>query len=82
MPTIEVLGSGCPSCKRLFDQATLVAGELDSSIRVEYSTDIQKVLDLGVMQTPVLTVDGVPVIVGTVPSPSVIKQKIVNALQK
>lgn len=55
---IKVLGSGCPTCKNLYELAKTAVKELEIEAEVEYSTDISKIIELGVMQSPVLTIDG------------------------
>ena len=45
---------------------------------VEYITDISKIIEMGVMASPVLAVDGKPVLVGQLPD----KEKIKNLLPK
>jgi hypothetical protein len=50
---------------------------------VEYSSDIQKLLALGVMSSPVLAIDRKPVLVGMVPNIVKIKEIIEdNTLRK
>jgi len=73
---IQVLGSGCPTCKRLYEATQKIADELGLG-KVDYETDIQKLLDLGLMQSPVLAIDGIPVAVGNVPSPARIKELLI-----
>jgi len=62
--TIQVLGSGCPTCKELFEITTKAVDQLGLNVVVEYATDIQKIIALGLMQSPVLVVNGKPVMVG------------------
>ncbi len=61
---IQVLGSGCPTCKKLFEITSQVAKELNLPDQVEYITDIQKAIEMGVMQMPVLAINGKPVLTG------------------
>jgi len=61
---IEVLGSGCPSCHKLFELTKRAAQELGLKEEVEYVTDIRKIIAMGVMQMPVLAIDGKPVMTG------------------
>jgi len=72
--SIQVLGSGCPSCQRLYETAQKAVQDLNLSVTVEYSTDIQKILDLGLMSSPVLVINGRPVAVGTLPNLEKIKE--------
>ena len=61
---IEVIGSGCPTCKKLYEITKQAVAELGIKQEVEYSTDIQKIVQMGVMQSPVLAVNGKPALVG------------------
>lgn len=71
--SIQVLGSGCPSCHRLFELTKQAVKELNLETEVEYSDDIQKIISMGVMQVPVLAIDGKPVLTGSVPDIEKIK---------
>ncbi len=75
---ICVFGSGCPTCKNLFDLAKEVVLELGINMEVEYSDDIQKIIELGCMQTPVFVINDEPVLIGSVFSKEKIKQIIEN----
>lgn len=55
---IQVLGSGCPSCKNLYELTQTAVRELGIDAKVEYSTDISKIIELGVMETPAMTING------------------------
>lgn len=73
---IQVLGSGCPTCKKLYDLTTQAVKELQLSAAVEYITDVQKIVDIGIMRSPVLAIDNQPILAGTVPDVEKIKQVI------
>jgi small redox-active disulfide protein 2 len=75
---IQVLGSGCTSCHTLYELTKEAALELHLTDTVEYITDVTKIIEMGVMQSPVLAIDGKPVMVGSVPD----KEKIKSLLQK
>ncbi len=61
---IQVLGSGCSTCKQLFELTKQVVKGLGLKIEVEYITDIQKIVEMGVMQSPVLAINGDPILTG------------------
>ncbi|PIV37500.1 thioredoxin family protein [Candidatus Roizmanbacteria bacterium CG02_land_8_20_14_3_00_36_15] len=61
---IQVLGSGCPTCKKLYEITQKAVSEMGMKEKVEYITDISKIVEMGVMQSPVLAVDGKPVMTG------------------
>jgi len=71
---IQVLGSGCPSCKKLFELTKKAAEELKLKTEVEYITDIQKIVEMGVMTSPVLAVNEKPILTGFVPDIEKIKE--------
>jgi len=58
---IAVLGSGCATCMRLHHMVEKVVNDENLEAEVEYSTDITRIVELGVMHSPVLVVDGKPV---------------------
>lgn len=62
--SIQVLGSGCPTCKRLLEITKKVVKELGIEIEVEYITDISKMIEMGVMTSPVLIINGKQVLTG------------------
>lgn len=73
---IQVLGSGCATCKKLFELTKKAVGELNLQIEVEYITDVQKIVEMGLMQSPVLVVDGKPVLAGSTSDIEKIKKTI------
>ncbi len=70
---IQVLGSGCPTCKKLYELTRRAVKELNLNEEVEYITDVSKILEIGVMSSPVLSVDGKPVMVGFLPDVEKVK---------
>lgn len=81
---IQVLGSGCPTCKKLNDMTVQAVKELGLSEEVEYLTEeagTSKIIELGVMSSPVLTVNGKPVLVGFTPDIERVKGLIQKAIQ-
>ena len=61
---IQVLGSGCPTCKQLFEATKKVVSDLGLQTEVKYITDVAKMVEMGVMTSPVLAIDGKPVLTG------------------
>ncbi len=55
---IKVLGSGCPTCQALYNRVSKVIKEIDPMQDVEYITDVTKIVELGIMSSPVLIIDG------------------------
>ena len=73
---IQVLGSGCPTCKQLLETTKKVAKELNLDTEVEYITDVTKMIEMGVMTSPVLAINGKPVLTGGNKSEEEIKEAI------
>lgn len=71
---IQILGTGCPKCKKLAEAADAAAKELGLDYELEKVTDINRIMAFGVMMTPAMAVDGVVKIVGKVPSVEEIKK--------
>lgn len=65
---IEILGTGCPKCRALADAVSKALTELGLQAEVVKVTDIDAIVDRGVMLTPALIVDGDVVAVGKVPT--------------
>ena len=74
MKKIQILGTGCPKCRKLAENAEAAANELELEFEVEKVADINEMMKFGVMMTPALVVDGEVKAVGKVPSPDEIKQ--------
>ncbi|MHC4521598.1 MAG: thioredoxin family protein [Planctomycetota bacterium] len=74
MTKIQVLGTGCPKCKKLAENAQAAVNDLGIECDVEKVTDINEIMTFGVMMTPALAIDGQVKVVGKVPSPDEIKQ--------
>lgn len=73
---IEVIGSGCKKCKTLFELTKEVAFELKIKENILYSNDINKILSMGIMQSPVLTINDNPILIGFLPTKSQLKELI------
>ncbi|MFH1024154.1 MAG: thioredoxin family protein [Planctomycetota bacterium] len=59
MKKIQVLGTGCPKCKKLAENAEAAAKALGIAYEMVKVTDINEIMKFGVMMTPALAVDGV-----------------------
>lgn len=57
--TIQILGSGCANCKMLEESAKSAVNTLGLEAEISKVTDMDEILDMGVMMTPGLVVDGV-----------------------
>ena len=76
MKKIQILGTGCPKCQKLTENAETAARELGIDFEVEKVTDIKDIMEFDVMMTPALAVDGEVKVAGKVPSPDEIKKLI------
>ena len=68
MKKIQVLGTGCPKCKKLAEAAEEAAKSLGIEYEMEKVTDIKKIMSFGVMITPALAIDGKVKAAGKIPS--------------
>jgi small redox-active disulfide protein 2 len=73
MKKIQILGTGCPKCKKLAENAEAAAKDLGIEYDIEKVTNINEIMGFGVMMTPALVVDGEVRVVGKVSSPDEIK---------
>lgn len=79
---IQVLGSGCPTCKKLNDMTIQAVKELGLSDNVEYLTGdkgCSKIIEMGIMSSPVLAIDDKPVMVGFLPDIEKVKSLLKGA---
>ncbi|GIK83970.1 MAG: redox-active disulfide protein 2 [Patescibacteria group bacterium] len=78
---VQVLGSGCPTCKKLYEITREVISELPETVELEYLTGIKgtsKIIELGAISSPVLAVDNKIAMVGFSPDKKKIKAAIVK----
>jgi len=64
MKKIQILGAGCPKCKKLAENAEAAAQALGIEYTLEKVTGIKDIMKFGVMMTPALAVDGVVKVAG------------------
>jgi len=75
---IEILGTGCPKCEKLSELTKEVVNELGASVEIVKITDINKIIDYGVMVTPALVIDGDVMVAGKIPG----KQEITDWIKE
>jgi small redox-active disulfide protein 2 len=73
MKKLQILGTGCPKCKKLAENTEAAAKALGIEYVIEKVTDINEIMKFGVMMTPALAVDGQVKVVGKVPDAEAIK---------
>ena len=72
--TIQILGTGCPKCRQLESNAREALAGMTLEATVEKVTDLDQIMNMGVMMTPALAVDGVVKSAGKVLTKSEIAQ--------
>ena len=63
---VKVLGAGCKSCHEQFENAKAAVTALGLKVEVEYITDMEKVMQYGVMSMPAIVVNDKVVSMGKV----------------
>jgi small redox-active disulfide protein 2 len=61
---VKILGSGCASCKSMYNDVTRIIARNGWKVEVEYVQDIARIMSYGVMSTPVLVINEKVVMVG------------------
>jgi len=74
MVKIQILGTGCPKCKKLTENTEKAAHELEGDYEIIKVTDINEIMQFGVMITPALVVEKEVKSVGKVLSVEEIKE--------
>jgi small redox-active disulfide protein 2 len=77
MRKIQILGTGCPKCKKLAENAEAAVKNTGIECEIVKVTDINEIMKFGVMMTPALAIDGQVKIIGKVPSPDEIRKWLV-----
>jgi len=70
---IEILGTGCPKCKKLAELAEQAVKESGIEAEIIKITEINEIMNYGVMITPALVIDGEIKSTGKIPSIEEIK---------
>ena len=55
---IKVLGGGCKCCEAILTSVKEAVAAKEINAEIEYITDMEKILEFGVMSTPALMIDG------------------------
>jgi len=74
MTKIEVLGTGCAKCKRLFANAEQAVKDLQITAEVIKVEDIAEIVERGVMLPPALSINGEVRAEGRIPDVNEIKK--------
>ncbi len=65
---LEILGTGCTKCKRMYDNVTDAVKKSGIQAEVVKVEALEEIVSRGVMMTPSLFLDGEEVIAGRVPT--------------
>ncbi len=65
---IQIAGPGCPNCQTTERNVVNACAELDLAADISHVTNIAEILELGVMRTPAVVLDGKVVVSGRIPS--------------
>jgi small redox-active disulfide protein 2 len=71
---IEILGTGCSKCKQLEANARKAIEETKKKAEIVKVTEINKIIEYGVMSTPAIVVDGEVKASGRIPTAEEIKK--------
>ena len=72
--TIKILGSGCPNCQTLENNAKKAVEELDlKDVKVEHIYEINKIIEMGIAFTPAVAFDDEIKAAGRIPDVEEIK---------
>jgi small redox-active disulfide protein 2 len=77
---LKILGTGCPTCKRLEKVTRQALDEMNVEATVTKVTDMMDILSYGIPATPGLVIDGKVVSYGRVPTKAEATALITTAL--
>ena len=76
MKKLQILGTGCPKCKKLME----ITEEAAKASGIEYEltkvTDMVEIMKFNIMTTPALVVDGEVKVTGRIPKPDELQKMI------
>ena len=56
--TLQILGSGCPKCQALERSARQAVSKLQINAEIEKITDVDTMMEMGMMVSPGFAIDG------------------------
>ena len=74
MHKIEVLGPGCTRCKETFRVVQHVVEQAGISVELVKDESIERMMELGVLATPGVAIDGKVVVSGRIPKAEEVRQ--------
>lgn len=78
---LQILGTGCAKCKKLYELTKQAVQELGLVCEVVKVEDIKAIVIMGVMTTPALAADGKVLFAGNVPALEKIKEHLKPYMQ-
>ena len=76
--SVKVLESGCKNCQALHQNVIDALAEMNLAVNLEYVTDMQKIMEAGVMSMPALMVNDKVVSCGKVLKVDEVKKLLSN----
>lgn len=76
---IQILGTGCAKCEKLAQIAEEAANQTLQNYQIEKVTQIERILEMGVISTPALAVDGKVKFSGKIPTIEEMRKILENA---
>lgn len=70
---VEILGPGCPRCKATFEVVKRVVEEAGLPCQVVKNESVHRMVELGLLATPGVAIDGKVVIFGRIPKPEEVR---------
>jgi small redox-active disulfide protein 2 len=64
---VQILGTGCPKCKKLAENTAAALKEAGVNAEIEKVTEVAEIAKFKVMFTPALAIDGEVKVAGKVP---------------
>ncbi len=71
---IEILGQGCPRCRQAHRVVQQVVREAGLEVEVRKVENMDRMIELGVLATPAIVVDGELRLAGRVPKPERVRK--------
>ena len=81
MLSIKILGTGCPNCNKLEEEAKKAVANLGIEADFEKVTDFQKIMEFDILSTPGLVINDQVVSSGKIPSQPELVSMLANALE-
>jgi small redox-active disulfide protein 2 len=76
---IQILGTGCPKCRKTYENADQALHDLGTCADLEKVEDLKAIMEFGVMLTPAVAIDGEVKVTGKIPSVEELKKLILES---